>query len=383
MSTYAYRDEFPVVEQVIYLNHAGVGPWPRRTLTAIRQFADENVQWGATHYPEWLKTEAKLREQLRDLIHAPSVEDIALVKNTSEAISFVAAGMDWRRGENIVTASEEFPSNRIPWEALAIPKGVELRRADLRGGLSPEDALFALVDNNTRMIAVSSVQYASGLRLDSEKVGQFCRAHGILYCLDAIQTIGAAELDVVAAGVDFAMADGHKWMLGPEGLGMLYTTPQARELLHLTEYGWHMVEHAGSYDNPSWAPAHTSRRFECGSPNLLGIFALSASLSLLQSVGMAEVEQRVLERTNRLLERIQAEPELELLSPTDPRLRSGIVVFRHRQADSVALDAALRKAGVAAAARGGGVRFSPHFYTPLEQLDAAIDCALRLAKTLN
>ena len=243
--------EFPLHDSLIYLNHAAVAPWPKRTSEAVKQFAKQNTLYGASNYPDWLEKEAELRRQLKSLLNAPSVDDIALVKNTSEALSFVAYGLDWNPGDNIVSSNEEFPSNRIPWESLA-DQGVEFRQADLHQESTPEESLFALVDQNTRLMTVSSIQFASGLRLDLELIGQFCSQHKILFCIDAIQSLGAFEFDVQAFQADFVMADGHKWMLGPEGLGVFYTTPEARNKLRLTQYGWHMMKNIHNYENKPW-----------------------------------------------------------------------------------------------------------------------------------
>jgi len=168
------------------------------------------------------------------------------------------------------------------------------------------------------------------------------------------------------------MADGHKWMLGPEGLALLWVRPEWRERLTLYQYGWHMTRQGGNFDATEWQPADDARRFECGSPNLLGAHGLDASLSLLEEVGIAGVAQAVLARSAHLIDRIGARAELELLTdPAAPR-RSGIVTFRHRGIDNATVHRRLIEAGVVCAARGGGVRFSPHFYTPVEQLDAAL-----------
>lgn len=368
--------EFPLSDDLIYLNHAAVAPWPRRTAEAVSRFAEENCRRGAAEYPRWLAMERRLREQFRELLNAPSTDDIALVKNTSEAISMVAFGLDWRAGDNIVSTDEEFPSNRIPWQALQ-GRGVEFRPAPLRGSLPPEEALFARVDGRTRLMTVSSVQYASGLRLDLERIGAFCRERGILFAVDAIQSLGALRFDVQACRADFVMADGHKWLLGPEGLGVFYVSPQGRELLGLCQYGWHMVEHSGEYDRAAWEPARSARRYECGSPNMLGIHALSASLSLLLETGMVTVEKEVLARADLLFEGIARRRNLILLSAREPRLRSGIVSFRHAAADPAALFQRLRELGVVCALRGGGIRYAPHFYTPMEQLEQALDWADR------
>jgi len=164
-------------------------------------------------------TEQRLKEQLQRLIGAQSSDDIALVKNTSEALSFVANGLDWVLGDNVVTCREEFPSNKWVWEALG-NCGVETRLAQITDVEDPEGAMFSLVDRNTRLLSVSSVQYGNGLRMDLPRIGNFCNEHGALFCVDAIQSLGALPFDIEAIGCDFVAADGHKWMLAPEGLGL-------------------------------------------------------------------------------------------------------------------------------------------------------------------
>jgi len=369
--------EFSLAGNIVYLNHAGVAPWPKRTADAVKAFAEENAHTGAANYLNWLRTEASLRGQLKELINASSTNDIALVKNTSEALSLVAYGLSWNNGDNIVSSNEEFPSNRIPWESLA-SKGVEFRQAILDGTAHPEERLFEMVDKKTRLITISSIQFASGLCLDVEKIGRFCRRNGILFCVDAIQSLGAFRFDVQANMADFVMADGHKWMLDPEGLGLFYTSPEARERLGLTQYGWHMIENDHGYENVPWNIAHDARRFECGSPNMLGIHALSASLSLLLETGMETVEQSIRSRTSYLIERIIQAPFLTLLSSLREEQRSGIVLFHHNSVDNDRLFRHLRDHGIVCAVRGGGIRFSPHFYISEAQLDHALAVVDRL-----
>ncbi len=361
---------FPHLEQMIHLNHAAVAPWPAATRDAVKRFADENADLGSTHYPTWLKLEQQLRRQLAELINAPSAADIALVKNTSEALSFVAYGLEWQVGHNIVSSDQEFPSNRIVWESLG-QFGVEFREADLSSGTNPEEALFARVDRNTRMITISSIQYASGLRMDLECIGRFCRENGILFCVDAIQSIGAVQFDAQAIKADFVMADGHKWMLGPEGLGLFYCRPEIRDQLRLTQYGWHMVDPLGNYSYKDWTVAKTARRFECGSPNMVAIHALQASIQLLLETGMERVEERLLDNTRYLCERLEAMHGVELLTNTDVKRYGGIVTFTAGDKDEAVFEA-LQQRNVLCALRGGGIRFSPHFYTPKGQLDEAL-----------
>lgn len=365
-------DEFVLRDDLVYLNHAAVSPWPRRAAEAVQRFAAENAAEGARHYARWAAVEAALREQLRRLINAPHADDIALLKNTSEGLSLVAYGLAWTAGDNVVIGDEEFPSNRIVWESLR-SHGVEVREARLGDDDSPEAALLRRVDARTRLLSVSSVQYASGRRMDLATLGAACRERGVLFCVDAIQSLGALPFDVQAAQADFVVADAQKWLLGPEGLALFYCRAALRERLRLLQYGWHMVEAAGDYDRREWQPARSARRFECGSPNTLGIHALHASLTLLLEVGIDEVARRVLANSDYLMEGLTALPDVELLTPAPAARRAGIVTFRHREIDGKRLWQTLSAKGVIGAARGGGVRFSPHFYNTREQLDHALE----------
>ena len=365
--------EFPLDEDIIYLNHAAVAPWPLRTGRAIQRFADENMTLGATHYPSWLETEQRLRERLARLINAPSADDISLLKNTSEALSLVAYGIDWQAGDNLLLLRQEFPSNRIVWESLR-PRGVEVRELDLFASDDPEALLMAAVDGNTRLLTVSSVQYASGMRMDIERLGRFCRERGILFCVDAIQSLGALAFDVQACQADFVMADGHKWMLGPEGVALFYTRSDLRRRLRLHQYGWHMLEHSGDFDRVEWRPAASGRRFECGTPNMLGIHGLEASLALIEETGIRNIEGKVLNNTRHIMDLIEEHGDrLEPISRSAPSRLSGIVSFRVKAAAQDEIHRRLMARGVICASRGGGIRFSPHFHTAPEQIARAFE----------
>ena len=373
------NDEFPQIDGLRYLNHAAVAPWPRRASEAVRRFAEENMSVGARDYPQWLKVETSLRGRLARLLNAPTTADIALVKNTSEALSFVAFGLDWQAGDQIVISDEEFPSNRVVWEALQ-PQGVEVIRVSLKGA-DPEAALLAACGPKVRLMAISAVQYASGLRLDLPRLGEGCEQRGVLLCIDAIQQLGALPLDVRESRCAFAMADGHKWLLGPEGLGVFYCRSDLRPRLKLHEYGWHMLEHAGDYDREAWEPARSARRFECGSPNMLGAMALEASLSLLEEVGMENVAQGLGERIEHLHRELAAMPGVTLLSLAEPSRRAGILTFRLDGWDNQALFEKLKSEQVVCAQRGGGIRLSPHFYTRSEVIEQTLSIIRQLKAT--
>jgi len=373
-----FLDEFEQAPGLRYLNHAAVAPWPKRASQAVSRFADENVWLGARDYPDWLAMEHRLRERLMRLTNAPSTDDIALVKNTSEALSFVAFGLDWHAGDRIVISDEEFPSNRIVWEALA-DQGVEVVQVSLKGS-DPEADLLDACGPRVRLLAVSAVQFASGLRLDLARLGQGCRERDVLFCIDAIQQLGALPFDVQAYQCDFAMADGHKWMLGPEGLGVFYCRAEVRPRLKLSEYGWHMLEHMGDYTRSGWEPAHSARRFECGSPNMLGAAALEASLSLLEEVGIEQVAAALHQRVTWLREGLAAISGVRLHSPQDPARRSGIVSFSIDGIDNFVVYQRLKQEQVVCIPRGPGVRFSPHFYTPRHVIDETLAIVRQIAE---
>ena len=369
----ADSDDFILDPDLIYLNHAAVSPWPRRTADAVKAFADENARLGSSRYPHWINTEQALREQLQRLINARSADEIALLKNTSEALSMVAYGLSWQPGDNVVISHQEFPSNRIVWESLA-SCGVETRAADITAAGEAEDTIIAQIDDRTRMVSVSSVQYGTGLKLDLAKIGAACRQRDVLFCVDAIQSLGAVSFDVQAIQADFVMADGHKWMMGPEAVALFWCRNGILDRLELKQYGWHMVEDCGNYASTTWEIARSARRFECGSPNMTGIHALHASLSLVEEIGLQAIEDRVMENSRFLIDFFLGhQEEFELITPAPDRHHAGIVTFRPWDETPESLYQRLLMNRVSCALRGGGVRFSPHYYTPRKHLVRALD----------
>ena len=367
----SYSDEFELDQEISYLNHAAVAPWPKRTELALADFARENVTIGSKKYTNWLKKEAQLKKQIGQLINADSVDEIALVKNTSEALSFVAYGIEWNEGDNIVSSDEEFPSNMIPWESLA-DQGVSVTKVALKNTTDPTAELINQITGKTRLLTISSVQYSSGIAVDLIRLGKACKEKGVLFCIDAIQSVGAFPFDVQACQADFVMADGHKWMLGPEGLGFFYCQKDSINTLKLTQFGWHMVEDMGNYDATEWETTNTARRFECGSPNMLSIHALSASLSLLLEVGMQTVAAEITKRCEYIAQRVEANKNLSLLSQTNAQ-GNNIIVFKPITHSTEGLHSFLTEHNVICVKRGGGIRFSPHFYTKSVDIERAMD----------
>ena len=374
MTTIDYENligvEFPFSSDYTFLNHAAISPWPQRTARAIQAFADENVHTGPVFYPRWMAVEQQLRQQLCELINAPSADDIALLKNTSEGLSIVAYGLDWRAGDNVVSSSREFPSNRIVWDSLK-DQGVELREADIEAETGPEATLEAACDENTRLLAVSSIQYATGQGVDLTRLGRFCRTNDILFCIDGIQSIGAVQMDIQAIDADFVIADGHKWMMAPEGLALFYCRADLRKKLRLRQFGWHMIENPTYFDQRDWSPANTARRFECGSPNMIGIHGMSASIGLLLELGMPLIEQKVCANGAYLAQGLKHLNGVEVCAP-DTRC-GGIVAFRPTVIDVDLLYERLQQQRIICAIRGGAIRLSAHFYTSQAVLDHALE----------
>lgn len=367
--------EFPVTNTLIHLNHAAVCPWPTRTADAVIRFAHENNELGSRNFMTWLDAEQHVRELAATLVGASHSDDIALVKNTSEGLSMVAHGFPWRAGDNVVISDQEFPSNRVVWESLA-NRGVEIRQVSLPCPGDLEQALIDAADASTRLLSISSVQYASGLKADLQRLGTLCKQRDIAFCVDAIQGLGVFPHDVQAMHIDFLVADGHKWLLSPEGLGIFYCAPGWRERLELHEFGWRMLEEPFNFNKTAWRPASSAKRFECGTQNSMGIAAMEQSLSLLLEIGIDTIWNRVKERTEYLFELVASHKNLQLISCDADGRYAGITVFRHNDLTDQQLYDKLSANNILCAVRGGGVRFSPHFYISLESLRQAINVAV-------
>jgi cysteine desulfurase/selenocysteine lyase len=355
-----------------WVNHAAIAPWPACTSEAMKQFAGENSAFGPENYKAWIRRENDLRRALASMVNAASTSDIALLKNTTEGISTVAFGLDLQAGDNIVIPKDEFASNRLPWLAQQ-QRGVEVRQVDIRLAEDAEASLIAAMDEGTRLLAVSAVQWTDGFRLDLHRLGQHCRQQGVLFFVDAIQQLGALQVDVSSACIDFLAADAHKWLLGPEGIALFYSTAAARERLKLLQVGWHMLETHWSFADTTTA-TRTARRFEAGSPNSMGQAALLASLGFLMETGMPGVEARVLANTAHLIDGLGQIEGVTITSRQELHRRSGIVSFVAAQHRASALFDSLQSAGIRCSLRNGAIRLSPHFYQGPAVMDYVLAC---------
>jgi cysteine desulfurase / selenocysteine lyase len=370
-------DAFPVLRHWDFFNHAGVAPIPRAAADAMRKFAAE-AEAGAYLGTTWYADLEKLRATAARLINA-SADEVALVKNTSEGIATVAAGIDWHPGDRIVTTAVEYPANIYPWMDVARRFGAELIHVPEVGDAEgcrrvPLDAILAAADHpRTRLVTLSHVEYASGQRHDLARIGRFCRENDKLLCVDAIQTVGVLPVDVRAMHVDYLAADGHKWMLGPEGAGIFYCR---RELIDRTRpaiVGWMNVVDAEDYGHYDFTYKSNARKFEPGSHNVAGFMGLKAALELLSSVGVDAIAGRVKELTDHLVARL-ADNGYRVVSPRGEGQWSGGVSFVSPTHDHANIVRTLRREHhTEIALREKRLRASPHFYNTIEQIDRLIE----------
>jgi selenocysteine lyase/cysteine desulfurase len=369
----AFRDLMPVTRRWAYFDHAAVAPLSARAGAALAEWAADFSENGLTHYSRWLARIDEVRRLAGRLLHADPL-DIAFIKNTSEGIGIVAEGLDWHPGDNVVTAEDEYPANIYPWLNLA-SRGVELRRVNSRDGRIVLDDLLAAMDGRTRLLTISWVEYASGFRNDLDAIGVACRQRGVLFFVDAIQGLGVFPLDVSRSPIDFLAADGHKWLLGPEGAGIFWIRRDLVDRLHPVGVGWHSVVGAWDFAAIDFRLKPNAGRWEGGSLNVAGITALGASLELLLEIGVDALSRRILELTDRFCAEVER-TGWTVYTPRCEAERSGIVSLiapAGRAAGFIpAVVRQLRGQGVVVNHRAGRLRVSPHAYNTFDEVDRLV-----------
>ncbi len=368
--------EFPILQKLAFFNHAGVAPISARAARAVHAYADQ-AQTLAYHEARWYIRARQVKKLAARLIGATGEEEIAFVPNTSTGLSMVARGLGWRAGDNVVITNVEYPANRYPWEDLQ-RLGVELIEVEQQpdGRIEVEDVLNAIT-NRTRVVSLSHVQYASGYRIDLRPISDMVHRAGGLLCVDAIQSVGAMPVDVGAMGIDFLSADGHKWMLSPEGCGIFYCREELIPQLHPNVVGWMNMVNASDYGNYQFVFQPDARRFEPGSYNIPGVLGMGASLELLLEVGMENVWARIEALTSCLCDGLTGKG-YRVFSPRGEGERSGIVVFDPPAEVVKAIPlqkivADLELHGIIIVVREGRLRASPHFYNTAEQMEALVE----------
>jgi cysteine desulfurase / selenocysteine lyase len=361
-----YREEFPVSRELIYLNHAAISPLCRRATEAMKRLTDDAARFGSLHYDEWMNAYAGLRRAAAKLVNATPAE-IAIVKNTSEGIATVAAGLNWKPGDRVIAFLEEFPANYFPWARLE-SRGVVVNWFSI---YDPIERIAKALPG-ARLLAISFVNYLSGHRVDLQRLGELCHQHGCFFFVDAIQGLGAFPLDVELCHIDALAADGHKWLLGPEGNGILYVRKSKIDDIEPIEFGWTNPARYADYSSRDMTLRADAGRYECGTLNTVGCFGLQASIEYLLEVGIDTVSSLV----NRLAERIYQgvrSKGYEVLRERTRESGSGIVSFRHPEVDARAIVSDLKRNRVLAAGRQGWIRMAPHFYLTPDDIDRVLD----------
>lgn len=362
----ALRDEFPTVGGAVNFDHASVGPISRRAANAMRHATEVYCTEGFQN--SWLDDIEAVRSSVAQLVGS-SVGNIAFTQNTTTGLSIAANGIDWRPGDNVVLPEHEFPSNYYPWVNLG-PRGVELRTVSAPMGHSTIDDLAAAIDARTRVVALSAVQFSNGYRYDLDAVGQLCRERGVLFVVDGTQAVGALVIDVERSAIDLLAVSAHKWMLAPAGIGFVHVSDRGLDRIRPDIVGWLSVREPFAFDYRLDMPS-TADRYEPGTPNVVGTIGLGAAVSIFLEHGVAQVEHDLLSLTDVFCERLIACGH-QIISPRSGHERSGIVIVRSPEVSAEDLHARLVTAGIKCAPRGGGVRFSPHFYNDLADVDAVL-----------
>lgn len=366
------RALFPVTHSFKYLNHAAVSPPPTPTIAAVESQLHDVSANGSLNYRAWVATKDRARQLLATMLGARP-EQVAFLRNTSDGLSSVANGLRWQSGDNLVTFSKEFPSNVYPWLRLRETQGVEVRVCEERDGRIDLNEMINLIDTHTRVVAISHVQYSSGFRADLELLARAARRHDALLVVDVIQSLGVIPINVESELIDVAAAAGHKWLLTPEGIGLLYLSDRARERIEPTLVGWVSVPNPDDYTNFSQGWNKGSLAWESGTGPSALFYGLETSLRLLGETGVEVIAQYLDSLTDHLCDRLR-NSAYEVVSSRVRDEKSQIVCIRNKDHwTPMSLYAHLKDRNIITAPRGDRLRISPHFYNTLEEIDVLVD----------
>lgn len=366
-----FRAAMPIARKWAYFDQAAVSPLPEPTRTAMELWLKEATEEGDTAWPRWNSELERCRGLAAGLIGA-TPQEISLVPNTTTGISIVAEGFPWQPGDNLVTLDNEFPSNIYPWMHLE-QRGVELRRVPVTAGEPDLSKLRDACDRNTKIVSLSWVGYASGWRWEIPQAVELAHQCGALLMLDAIQGLGVHPIDVHAAGVDFLAADGHKWLVGPEGAGILFVRSAHLERLRPPQVGWNSMVHRYEFGRLEWRLRDDASRFESGTYNMAGFLGFAASLQLLTELGLgpnsSPIEASVLSFRESASELLRQRGADILNANTPVHHQSGIQCFSIPQVSPEQVRRVFHDGGVVVSCRGGGIRMSAHGYANEQDLE--------------
>jgi selenocysteine lyase/cysteine desulfurase len=363
-------EEFPVTKEWRFFNHAATSPLSRRAAAAMQKQIDEQLALGSVGLEIWTPERERTRALVARFINADAGE-IAFIRNTAEGISFVANGLRWKAGDNVVTTNAEYPANVYPWMNLG-ERGVVVKLAQEKEGRIFLEDIDKAIDTRTRVVAISFVEFSSGFMNDLVALGRLCRERGVLYVVDAIQGLGGFPVDVRAAHIDVLACGGQKWLLGPRGCGIFYCSRRALEEVRVTVVGASSVVDEENYLDYRLTFKPDARRFEYGTHNTVGIAGLRGAIELFLEVGPANVARQILALTDHFCARV-TDKGYRLFSSRRPGEKSGIVSFYKPGLDSASIAAQLQAQRFVLSVRDGRLRLSPHFYNTLDEIDALLE----------
>lgn len=362
------RDQFAATRHYSYLNSAAISPIPRAAAWAIESQLDDVATHGSAHYNAWVETKGRCRELLASMLSVPA-EHIGFIRNTSDGFSTIANGLSWSEGDNIVSFENEFPSNYYAWRRIRDEFGVELRLASESDGRVDMAELISMIDAGTRVVAISAVQFSSGFAADLGRIGKAAKEAGALFCVDIIQGLGARGYDLPALGVDVVCGASHKWLCGPEGIGYIYLSERARELVPPTLVGWISVDDEWNFVDREQAFKPNALAWESGTGPASLYYGLEQSLRLLTETGLTNIENYLDGLSTELCGRLTASGH-KVISSRIPGESSAVVCMQHRDGiPSLQVAKHLAAEGVVVSPRGDRLRISPHFYNNESDLD--------------
>jgi len=374
---------FPITRHSIYLNHAANGPLPGPVARTLHTYVDDTSNFGNINFARWSEYERGAHRRLASLIHVRP-DQVALIASTGEGLMNIASGLRWQPGDTIISAECEFPSNIYPWLNLQ-EQGVQVHLVAMRNNRIAVEDVLASISERTRLVSLGLVEFSTGFRSDIATIARYCHERGIICGIDAIQALGALDIDVQELGIDYLAAAAHKWLLGPQTTGILYISDALLAQMHVPRRGWFSVETPFDFFNYEQPLKAGAARFEHSSPNRLPIVGLDAALGIFESIdgGMQAVEQRILGLTGHAiagLERLG----YPVVSPRGEGERSGIVCFNvypdRQDISPQQLVDELASRNIRVAARGNVVRISPHFYNTLEEINTLLNALEELIK---
>ena len=355
------RSLFSATNDLTYLNSAAVSPLPIPAVEAVHSQLKDVASVGSVNFPAWIATKNRTREMLSGMM-CVRPEQIAFTRNTSDGMASVALGINWKKGDNIVSFEHEFPANFYAWRQIRDKFGVELRMCSERDGRIDHDEFIGLIDANTRVVTISAVQFASGFRADLERIGKAARAVDALFVVDVIQGLGAMAFDLPALYVDVAAGASHKWLCSPEGCGFLYISDRARQRIEPTLVGWISVKTPWDFEDREQSLKPNALAWESGTGPASLFYGMEQSLKLLIEAGPDNIDNHLLGLSDLLCE-LLAGKDYNIISSRRPEERSAIVCIKHRGGmHCTEISEQLEKENIIVSPRGDRLRISPHFY---------------------